>query len=267
MKCIFSKIKTATYFVVFSIVLVIVITVSILLVIDHYLKKEALIEAREKAELILDRNLSVHEFYSKELKPSLFNALKDTINKSYFNPNWMSSTHGIIEIQRFFDKRNDFGYYYKDAAINARSAKNEADTLERRYLKKLNKLGDVPAKEGIIEFNGKSHYYLIKKGETMKKECLRCHTNPERAPNGLVKIYGDEKSFERMEGDVISAVSIRIPLSKAYERANNYLETMSLIIFGLLTIIFLFYTFIQHKLILLPIQTLHKKTYDISRNN
>ncbi|BDD88380.1 hypothetical protein DPPLL_27450 [Desulfofustis limnaeus] len=60
----------------------------------------------------------------------------------------------------------------------------------------------------------------------MEPDCLRCHSTPEQAPARLVETYGSERSYNRSPGEVVSAVSLRIPLEAAY--AEVRLHTMGL---------------------------------------
>ena len=58
-------------------------------------------EAKTKAQLILDRNLATHTYFSHTLKPKV--------------------------IDKNFKSLNNEEYYYKECSINARSPENEAD--------------------------------------------------------------------------------------------------------------------------------------------
>ena len=57
------------------------------------------------------------------------------------------------------------------------------------------------------------YFVVLRRGEVMEQTCLRCHSTPAQAPTGLIAKYGPQKSFDRHVGDVVSAISIRIPLS------------------------------------------------------
>ena len=59
--------------------------------------------------------------------------------------------------------------------------------------------------------HGYNDFYLMRRGEVMGESCLRCHSTPEAAPAELVAYYGPDRSFGRKAGDVVSALSIRIP--------------------------------------------------------
>ena len=263
-----TRYKATTIFMLSSLLILIAVSLSVILTVSYFFKKEVIIQAQEKSDIILDRNLSVHEYFSRQLKPDLFEILQDTLESgNYFEPSWMSSTHALLYIQRYFSERNDFGYYYKDAAINARSPENEADSMERDFLETLRENPNAEAREGITEIGGKKYYYFMKKGERMTKTCLRCHNTPEEAPKKMVQIYGKEKSFNRKQDEIISVASVRIPLDKAYAGAEKNILIIGGLLSVIILIIILIYVYMQKRIIFNPINLLRKQAIAISKDN
>lgn len=263
-----SKYKTSTILGLISTFAFLTLSVVFLLIMNFIQKSDALEYAKEKADIILDKNLSVHAYFNKDLKPSLFDDLKDSIAaKNYFNPAWMSSTYAIIELDKYFNQKNTFGYYYKDAAINARSIRNEADEFELEYLQKINANPNIEAEEGVIEIDNEPYYYLLKKGETLEIGCMMCHSAPENAPSQLVDKYGDIKSFNRNNGEIISIVSIRIPLKEAYLRASDNMLTITIAILVVFVLALFIYLTIQKRIFFNPLVILSKKSSAISNNH
>lgn len=253
-----SKYRTSTLLPLITFSLLILTSLLLILSINFYLKRGALQDAEDKASLMLDRNLAVHDFYSNDLKPALFEMLKDTISKGYFDPNWMSSTHAISHLHTNFKQRNEYGYYYKDAAINARDTKNEADSLELNFFREIKENPRYVKESGIITIENEPYYYVLAKGETLEARCIICHDTPDKAPSGLVAIYGHEKSFNRNVGEIISVVSIRVPLSEAYQRASSYIRSLSAIVLLMIVFIFLSFLFVQKKLIYSPLRKIQE---------
>jgi len=258
--------KISTYFTLALVVIFIIISSTSIFLFNQTFKREALIYAKKQAKILLDKNLSIHSYFAKNLKPELLKKYKNEIDKGYFNPQWMSSTHAIKQQQIYFKKFNKENYYYKDAAINARSPENEADFNEREYLKALNNNINLKPKDGITSYKGIKMYYLMQKGEVITKGCLICHSKPQVAPKGLVNIYGKKKSFYRKDGDVISVISIKIPLEQAYKNAQkNSIEIgiIIMLIFG--SLLMLFYYF-NRKVLFIPLKLLSRKTKEVTHN-
>lgn len=228
-------------------------------------RRQALLEAENKAELILDHNLATHTYFSHTLKPKVFELLQSSGQPaSYFEPAWMSSTFAVREIDNRFKSLHKEDYYYKECAINARNPANEADAFEQAFIKELNSTPELDYRSLIRTINGQHYYVTLRRGEVMEKACLRCHSTPDKAPQGLVDAYGPERSFQRHENEVISAISIRVPLSAAYEQAALFSRHLSTIFVISLLIIFAIQYLLHRFLVIRPITMLKDKAIQIS---
>lgn len=231
--------------------------------INNQMKEQALHEAADRARLLLYRNLAEHDYFSKSLKPNLLSAISASHGKDYFDPCWMSSTYAVRQMDKGLKERISEQYYYKEAAINARSRENEADTYEVEFLNKLNHGSKVKEIQKIRNIDGQSFFTYMIQGETLEEECLRCHSTPGSAPKMLTKIYGDKKSFNRKVGEVISAISIRISLEDAFAKANEFSAKLSVILLLVLFILLSVHFMIYKTLIHIPILRLKNKTLEI----
>jgi HAMP domain-containing protein len=230
--------------------------VVILLLVNVSMKRQALTEAEAKARLLLDRNLAIHAYFSHLLKPKVFMLADPYLTRDYFEPVWMSSTFAVREIDQYAKTMGTTGYYYKECAVNARSPGNEADQLERQFIEKLNADPRVVQHAEVRELGGKPYFAVLRRGEVLEESCLRCHSTPERAPGGLVRAFGSERSFHRAAGEVISAVSIRIPLDVAYSEANRFSLILSAMLLAVLLAVFLIKIWLSQRLIFAPLSSI-----------
>jgi hypothetical protein len=241
-----------------------VVTISI---VDWKMKQHALKEAESKAKIMLDRNLAIHTYFTHQLKPVLF----DMIGKSqaidtetYFEPVWMSSTYAIREMEKHFQSLTDMDYYYKECAINARSPENEADAYERSFIQQLNQSYPLETFASVRTIEGQPFFAVLRRGETMEASCLRCHNTPDIAPDDLVSLYGPERSFSRSLGEVVTAISIRIPLGEAYASVKQLTFRLSvlftIVFLGLFTIV----VFLNNRLLFIPLKEIRLKAIQIS---
>lgn len=246
--------KSKLLFIINAIISVVFITASSIIVIIAYsnAKNEALIAAREKAAIILNRNLATHAYLNQQLKPVLLKFTKDIRTDYYFSPVWMSSTYAIREINRLNrDSRFEKNYYYKEAAINARSPGNEADSFERDFIVKLNSDPGLSELSQVRYLNKAPYFVFMRRGEAMEKECLMCHDTPGRAPAGMVAIYGPDRSFNRTVGETVSALSLRIPLEDAYSRAGTQVVNLLKGIVPVLLIVFAMQYVVTNRLMMI----------------
>jgi len=227
--------------------------------VNDSMKRQALVEARAKARLLLDRNMATHTYFSHDLKPSLFRVIDETRRRDYFEPVWMSSTYALRMIDRYFRKLNPSEYYYKDAAISARHPDNEADDDERAYLEALQTNRQLREKAGVRFMDGKPYFVVMRPGEVVDSSCLRCHSTPGQAPGDMVRRYGSERSFHRQAGDMGSIVSIRIPLQEAYGAANRFSVQLSILLTLILCIVFVLQYVIYRRFFLNPMDVVTSK--------
>ena len=229
-------------------------------------REQALLEAKNKAQLILDRNLAIHTYFSHALKPSIFEFTDPIRDKDYFDPAWMSSTYAVREIDKNFKSINNEKYYYKECAINARTPENEADDFEKTFIKELNTNPKLEYRSLIRNIDDTLYYVTLRRGEVLEQSCLRCHSTPGNAPKGLVDIYGPERSFDRGENEVVSAISIRVPLSAAYARADQFYRHLSTIFIIVLMLLFVVQYFVYKLIILDPISKIKDRALSICEN-
>jgi hypothetical protein len=238
--------------------------VVLVILVNAHMKEQALVEAESKARLLLDRNLATHTYFSHNLKPSLFAWTEPFRPADYFDPTWMSSTYAVREIDGYFQTLNPANYYYKEAAVNARSPQNEADAFEQTFLDKLNADPDLIEQSLIRTVDGEPTFVTLRRGEVMEESCLRCHDTPARAPGEMIEVYGPDRSFNRAEGDVVSAISIRVPLADAYAEAKRFSTQLSGLLLILLMGLFGVQYGLNRRLLFAPLSRIRQMAQQIS---
>lgn len=253
------NIYVGTAFVLFAILMVMTVNLS--------QRSLALDEARQKARILLERNLATHHYFSKELKPSIFSLVDNVTDAGrYFDPAWMSSTYAVRRIDEEFKQleKGNAAYYYKECAINARSPLNEADGVEHDFILRMRNDPALIEQATVRTFDGVPFYVVLRRGESMEESCLRCHSRPEAAPSGLIARYGPLRSFGRRAGDVVSAISIRIPLEAAYSGANRLSAKLGGILLVALVTLFLVQQVVARRFLLEPVALVSQAADEIA---
>ncbi len=236
-------------------------------IVNRKMKQHALNEAESKARIMLDRNLALHTYFTHQLRPVLFDliAKNQAIDiQTYFEPVWMSSTYAIRELEKYFQSLTNMAYYYKECAINARSPENEADDYEKAFIRKLNQSYAIETHSSVRIIENQPFFSVLRRGEAMEASCLRCHSSPDMAPDDLVSIYGPERSFNRSENEVVSAISIRIPLYEAYASVNQLTFRLSVLFMVIFIGLFAIVAFLNNRLVFGPLNKIRKKALQIS---
>ena len=251
-----KKFSLTKYLGLWYVLLFVLMAFLLVMLVAWQMKKQSLHNAESQAQMILDRNLATHQYFTQQLKPNIFKWTEPFRDKDYFDPSWMSSTYAVREIDKIFHQFNKEPYYYKESAINARSTETEADPREKKFLTELQKDPHLNTKSEVRYFDGRPYLTVLKRGETMEASCLSCHSNPETAPKDLVSIYGPEKSFGRFLNEVVQAISIRIPLEAAYAKGRQATLELSALMLSFLLAGFAFLFFFTRKQIVNPVDKL-----------
>jgi PAS domain S-box-containing protein len=234
-------------------------SVLIIFSVNRIQKQDALKEAEEKALLILDRNLAIHAYINRQVKPPLFLLTAPVRPPEFFDPRWMSSTYAVREIDRIAGKQAPLDYYYKESAVNARTAANEADEVERAFIGELNRDPSLQRRSQVRDIGGNPFFEVMIRGEVMEEGCLGCHSEPSKAPGNLVAVYGSQRSFHRKAGEVLDAISIRIPLANAYARANLVAARLSLLLLAITALSLLAFHHLNGRLLLRPLSDIRDR--------
>ncbi len=257
-----TKISTR-FFILISALFIIGGMVSIIMVY-HQMRRQALLEAELKSRDILNRNLAIQTYFTQQLKPKLFELTDPIRSKKYFEPTWMSSTYAIREINKYLKPLGTADYYYKECAINARSPENEANNYEKAFLEELSKNPELMVNFDIRSLQGKRFLVVLRRGEEMEEACLSCHGNLEDAPGDLLHYYGRERSFHRKAGDVVQAISIRVPLSAAYTEAGRFSLQLSGLLLMILILLFGSLYWMSKRWVFQPLDSIREKAMLIS---
>ena len=242
----------------------VVATIIAVVYVNAQMRQRALEEAELKAMILLDRNLATHTYFSHDLKPSLFELTESILPEGYFDPTWMSSTYAVRAIDEYFKALSTTDYYYKEAAINARSPENEADAYERDFIQELDQDPEVVERSSVRVLDDQPYFVTLRRGEAMEEACLRCHSTPDLAPAGMVEVYGRERSFHREVKELISAISIRVPLSAPYATVNRFSWSLLAVGLPLLALLFVAQSWISRQLLLNPLKRMHTAAQRIS---
>ena len=253
----FIQALTALIFLVFAVI--------VLLVVVYYADQHAFNEAEEKTSIILNRNLATHTYFTHQLKPAVFALTEPYLPEDYFDATWMSSTYAVREIDQYFKELETFNdYYYKEVAINARSPQNEADPFEADFLLQLNDDPALTKYSEVKKIDGEKYLVTMIRGEVMEESCLKCHNTPEEAPGGLVDIYGPVRSFNREVGEVVSAISIRVPINTTYENTTASALRIGSIFIAILALLFITQNIVFNRYLFEPLTSIKKRAMSIA---
>jgi hypothetical protein len=153
---------------------------------------------------------------SQSYVKDILSPMMNTVVDDDFYAEGMSTTYVSRRIiDRYLKEFPDF--YFKFATLNPRNPSNKADESEKRIIKLFENDRELKEWSGIINRDG-VQYLCLATPRTFSESCMRCHGDPEDAPDRLISNYGAEGGFNRKPGDVsikTSRIFLATPLALA----------------------------------------------------
>lgn len=242
-----------------SLSVIYLITILITTPITFFVTKQQVYgQAEQDLVLLVDTVKSIQDYVANDLRPHF---MKERI---YYSP----SFSGIVATSLIakYLKNKQPQYYISNASDNPLNPENKAHAFEQKLLNQFRNNRDL----GLINTQGeiKGTTYLVSSTPKIsKKGCLRCHGDPEMAPEDVKANYGRESGFGYKNDEVVGISLVGVPL----EDVKSLTITRSLMVIGaitlLFTIIFLVVNTLVRRLILEPITEITTVATAVSRGD
>ncbi|MCU7929207.1 MAG: DUF3365 domain-containing protein [Candidatus Thiodiazotropha sp. (ex Codakia rugifera)] len=228
-----------------SLIVMYIFTVTVTTPAIYFITKQQVYNrAEQDLILLVDVVKSIQNFVANDLRPHF---MKEQI---YYSP----SFSGIVATSRIakYLKQKQPQYYISNVSDNPLNPKNKVQGLEQDLLNKFRSNRNMGLLNTMGEINGQT-YLVSSAPKVSKKGCLRCHGEPERAPEDVKATYGTESGFGYRTGDVVGVSVVGVPL----EDVQSLTIRHSLMVIGgitfLFTILFVVVNLLVRRLILEPI--------------
>ena len=189
---------------------------------------------------------AVRDFVTNEQKEEIFRLQKEhKLSKDYFQPQLLSSTFSAKMVNGYYNQIRSDAHLdpisVRFASNNPRNPTNLADDFELDLLKRFNEKSLEEFKE-IRYKDGKKVLYYALPTRPIGDKCLKCHSTPEKAPKGLIEIYGDKNGFSENWGTIRALISTEYPLGSVDNfiyKSTFILSFISLLIFIIFMIFYI----------------------------
>jgi len=210
----------------------------------YFTRHQVYTQAHEDLTLLVDVVKSIQGYVATDLRPHF---MKERI---YYSP----AISGIVATARIAAnlERLQPQYYIKNASDNPLNPRNNSNSLEAALLERFRAQPDVGQviEEGMI----KGRAYLVAAAPKMsKKGCLRCHGEPERAPNDVVNTYGTFSGYHYKVGDVVGVSVVGVPIENVNALALKRSTAVIAAVTVLFALLFVVVNLFVRRLILKPI--------------
>ena len=221
-------------------------------------KKQVYDKAEADLVLLVDVVKSIQDYVATDLRPHFMK------EKIFYSP----SFSGIVATARIAKYLNEKQpqYYIKNASDNPLNTDNQVQGIElgllqqfrqQKGLKSINSVGDI-----------KGRTYLVSSApKVSKKGCLRCHGDPQKAPEDVIKTYGQKTGYGYKPGEVVGVSLVGVPLEDVQALATE----RSLVAIGAITVLFsllfVVVNMLVKRLILLPIAEITEVATAVSKGD
>jgi HAMP domain-containing protein len=242
-----------------SLIMLYVLTILITTPTTYFItKKQVYDRAEQDLGLLVDVVRSIQNYVASDLRPHF---MKQEI---YYSP----SFSGIVATSRIakYLKQKQPQYYISNASDNPLNPDNEAEGIERDLLELFRRYRDKKVENTVGEIDGKN--YLVSSAPMVsKKGCLRCHGEPELAPEDVKANYSTDSGYGYQPDEVVGISLVGVPL----EDVQSLTIRRSLMVVGAITllysVLFLVVNLLVKRLILEPINEITTVAVAVSRGD
>lgn len=187
----------------------------------EYLRAKAWEKVSQQARLMMDTTASVRSYTSEYVRPVLDKYQQHTAE---FYPESVPafSAHRMFTfLQHSYPE-----YSYREATLNPtnpadRAAGWEVDVVDgfRQNPAQRESTGEREAPNGRVLY--------LARPLTAVGSCLECHSTPEKAPPGMISLYGSKNGFGWNLGEIIGAQIVSVPVSVPRELAAQSMGALA----------------------------------------
>jgi HAMP domain-containing protein len=220
-----------------SLIVMYLFTILITTPVTYFITKQQVYSlAEQDLVLLVDVVKSIQRFVATDLRPHF---MKEQI---FYSP----SFSGIVATTRIakYLKDEQPQYYISNVSDNPLNPNNKVQGLERDLLTQFRSNREIRSLNTKGEINGQT-YLVSSAPKVSKKGCLRCHGQPELAPEDVRATYGTESGFGYRPDEVVGVSVVGVPLADV-----QYLTIKrSLIVIGAITLLFSFLFLVINRLV------------------
>ena len=221
------------------------------------LHRNAREEVLRNAGVMMEAALSMRAYTVAHVRPNL-----KSVSDEEFLPEGVPA-FSAAEIMLLLRKKYP-DYSYKEAALNPTNPRDRAVDWEADIVNSFRSNDKQPEISGTRLTPTGPSLYLARPFQIKDPACLICHTTPEMAPAGMVKLYGPNNGFGWKLNEVIGAQIVSVPMTLPVENANRAFYTFMGSLAGVFVALFIILNLMLSLLIVRPITRLSAAADKIS---
>ena len=219
--------------------------------------EEAKRQVLNEATLIMRAGTAIRSYTQKEISPLLSEQMSVRF-LPHSVPSW--SAHTVLrQVQKDFPD-----YSYKEAALNPTNPADRATNWEADIIAAFKRDGGL--NEFVVTRDTPTGQFLTfaRPFRLTDRGCLACHSTPAAAPATMVDLYGNGNGFGWVQGDVIGAQIVSVPMTLALTRANHSLFAFVAALSAVFLVMLVALNVLMHFFVLKPMQRITTLARDVS---
>jgi len=221
-------------------------------VLWRVLQARAEAEVASKSSVLLQTMASVRSYTNDHIDPLLPNR---TGAQGQFVPETVPAFSAREVFEHIRQDKKYEGYFYKEAALNPTSPRDQADSFETDLLKLMSQ-ESRPEYSGFRTRGGQQAYYIAHPMRVTDEKCLSCHGDPAAAPPSMLTQYGAENGFGWKLNDVIAAQVMYVPADEVLKAAARTFSVAAAAMIATLALVLLLVNILLRRDIIRPIGVL-----------
>ncbi|HTS24692.1 MAG TPA: DUF3365 domain-containing protein [Bryobacteraceae bacterium] len=201
----------------------------------RFLWQDAQEQVLAQARLMMQTALSARKYTADQIEPLLAG---DQAHDRAFLPQTVpayAATESFTYLREAYPE-----YGYKEATLNPTNLRDRATDWEADIINVFRNRADQKELTGQRETATGPALFLARP-ITATTECLECHDRARTAPPALIRRYGSNNGFGWMDGEVVGAQIVSVPMTIPVRMANTGFRQLmiSLATIFLLTLVLL----------------------------
>jgi HAMP domain-containing protein len=224
------------------------------------LTKNALEDSLQNARIIIETASAIRTYTDKRIAPLLEQQMKVE-----FLPPSIPFFAAQANLKLIRERLPD--YTYREPTLNPINISDRAADWEADI---INNFRADSKKEQMVfvRDTGEGQFLILARPlKVTDKNCLSCHSTPERAPATMIALYGGENGFGWKLGDVVGAQVVSIPMSAPLSQAYRTLFWLMAALAGTFIAMIIIAHLLLRALVVKPIRKISGMANDVSMGN
>lgn len=171
------------------------------------------------ARVMLETGRASRKYTTEQITPLLEN-----LPSQQFHPQSIPFFAATEEFNYFRQAHPDFAY--KEAALNPTNPRDRTVDWEADIVSEFQKDAAKTELIGRRETPLGPSLFISTPIKVDDASCLQCHSTPDKAPPGMIKLYGSANGFGWKSGDIVGAQFISVPASVTEKIASSSFQSI-----------------------------------------